>query len=80
MRQTNRNNRKQKGNKFTISMQKKLVVLFLCVLLAFAGLSVRIMLISRDNEQSYQKQVLSSWNMTVRRFPTAEAVSWMLTV
>lgn len=69
MRQTNRNNRKQKGNKFTISMQKKLVVLFLCVLLAFAGLSVRIMLISRDNEQSYQKQVLSQLEYDSKTLP-----------
>ena len=40
-------------------MQKKLVVLFLFVLLAFAGLSVRLFYLVKENETSYQKQVLS---------------------
>ena len=40
-------------------MQRKLVVLFCLVLLAFAGLSVRLILINRDNGDSYKKQVLS---------------------
>ena len=35
-------------NKFTTKMQRKLVVLFLMVLLAFAGLSARLILINRD--------------------------------
>ena len=48
-----------KKNKFTIRMQRKLVVLFCLVLLAFAGLSVRLILINRDNGDSYKKQVLS---------------------
>lgn len=46
-----------KKNKFTIRMQRKLVVLFCLVLLAFAGLSVRLILINRDNGDSYKKQV-----------------------
>lgn len=45
--------------KFTSKMQKKLVVLFLFVLLAFAGLSVRLFFLVKENETSYQKQVLS---------------------
>lgn len=40
-------------------MQKKLVVLFVLVLLAFAGLSVRMFWITRENGTQYQKQVLS---------------------
>ena len=40
-------------------MQKKLVVLFLLVLLAFAGLGVRLLYLVRENETSYQKQVLT---------------------
>ncbi|MBE5848102.1 MAG: cell division protein FtsI [Lachnospiraceae bacterium] len=40
-------------------MQKKLAVLFFLVLLAFAGLSVRLALINRDNGEQYKKQVLS---------------------
>lgn len=51
--------REQKNKKFTSKMQKKLVVLFFCVLLAFAGLCVRLFYLVRDNETTYQKQVLS---------------------
>ncbi|HKM34974.1 MAG TPA: penicillin-binding transpeptidase domain-containing protein [Lachnospiraceae bacterium] len=47
------------GKKFTIKMQKKLVVLFCLVLLAFAGLSIRLMWISREKGDQYSKQVLS---------------------
>ena len=46
-------------NKFTIKMQKKLVVLFVLVLLAFAGLSVRLIFINREDGERYNKQVLS---------------------
>ncbi len=45
--------------KFTIKMQKKLVVLFFFVLLAFAGLCVRLYWISREDGEQYKKQVLS---------------------
>lgn len=40
-------------------MQKKLLVLFLFILAAFVGLSVRLFLINRDNGEEYKKQVLS---------------------
>lgn len=40
-------------------MQKKLVVLFILVLLAFVGLSYRLFAITRDNGGQYKKQVLS---------------------
>lgn len=50
---------KKRKNKFTIKMQKKLVVLFIFVLLAFVGLSYRLFIITRDNGESYKKQVLS---------------------
>ena len=46
-------------NKFTIKMQKKLLVLFILILLAFVGLSARLILINRDNGKDYKKQVLS---------------------
>ena len=49
---------KHKKNKFSIKMQKKLVVLFVMVLLAFAGLSVRLVLLTYENGTQYQKQVL----------------------
>lgn len=45
--------------KFTFKMQKKLVILFFMVLLAFLGLSVRLFLITRDDGDDYTKQVLS---------------------
>lgn len=51
--------RKQNPNKFSIKMQKKLVVLFIFVLLAFAGLIVRLIWISREKGTQYQKQILS---------------------
>ncbi len=50
---------KQNVKKFTIKMQKKLVVLFIFVLLAFAGLSARLVWVTRENGTQYQKQVLS---------------------
>lgn len=45
--------------KFSIRMQKKLVVLFIFVLLAFAGLSVRLLWITEEKGTEYQKIVLS---------------------
>ncbi|MDD3368066.1 MAG: penicillin-binding transpeptidase domain-containing protein [Lachnospiraceae bacterium] len=51
-------NRAGRG-KFTTRMQKKLVVLYFLVLLAFIGLSARLFLINRDNGEQYKKQVLS---------------------
>ena len=45
--------------RFTISMQRKLAVLFVMVLLAFIVLGVRLFLINRDNGQAYRMQVLS---------------------
>jgi len=40
-------------------MQKKLAVLFILVLLAFAGLSARLVYIYRSDSEDYKKQVLS---------------------
>ncbi len=45
--------------KFTIKMQKKLVVLFVLVLLAFVALTVRLFAINKEDGDSYKKQVLS---------------------
>lgn len=50
--------KKSKEAKFTIRMQKKLVVLFCLILLAFAGLSVRLFIINRDDGERYKKQIL----------------------
>ncbi len=53
--------KKRTGNvqKFTLGMKKKLVVLFVLVLLAFVGLGVRLILITKNNGEEYEKQVLS---------------------
>ncbi|MDE6701445.1 MAG: cell division protein FtsI, partial [Acetatifactor sp.] len=48
-----------KTKKFTSKMQKKLLILFLLILVAFAGLSVNLFRLVQENETSYQKQVLS---------------------
>lgn len=45
--------------RFGIKMQKKLVVLYLFVLLAFAGLCVRLVWIINEDGDKYTKQVLS---------------------
>ncbi|WP_024866812.1 penicillin-binding transpeptidase domain-containing protein [Butyrivibrio sp. FCS014] len=45
--------------KFVKWMRKKLVVLFVLVLLAFVGLGVRLILITRNNGEEYEKQILS---------------------
>ena len=44
-----RERKEKRNNRFTTKMQKKLVVLYLCVLLAFTGLGARLILIIRDN-------------------------------
>lgn len=47
------------NNKFSIKMQKKLVVLYVVVLLAFVLLCVRLVWITREKGAKYEKQVLS---------------------
>lgn len=63
-RQTDR-----KKNKFTMKMQKKLVVLFLLVLLAFAGLSARLILINKENGESYKREILSQQQYSSKTLP-----------
>lgn len=52
-----RNQRPEK--KFTLKMQQKLVVFSAIILVAFAFLMFRLVIISRDNGEEYKKQVLS---------------------
>lgn len=42
-----------------MGMKKKLLVLFILVLMAFVGLGVRLILITKNNGEEYEKQVLS---------------------
>lgn len=62
--------------RFTRKMQKKLVVLFLCILFSFVGLSVQLFLINRDNGEAYKKQVLShqEYDSTVIPFKRGEII------
>ncbi len=53
-----KNNQKQMS-RFTTGMQKKLVVLFILVLLAFIGLTAQLILINKESGEKYKKQVLS---------------------
>ena len=50
-------------------MQRKLAVLFMLVLLAFAGLSLRLISINRDSGEQYKKQVLSQQQYSSTTIP-----------
>ena len=69
-------NRKNTINRFTIKMQKKLLLLFVFILAAFVGLSIRLFLINRDNGEDYKKQVLSQqeYDSTTIPFKRGEIV------
>lgn len=51
--------RRKQDKRFGSRMQKKLVVLYVMVLLAFVGLSLRLIRIARDKADEYTRQVLS---------------------
>lgn len=55
---TGRQEGKQK-NKLTLKMQAKLVWLFLIIMLAFVGLSARLIYINKEDGEEYKKQILS---------------------
>lgn len=55
--------------RFTIRMQKKLAVLFILVLLAFVGLSVRLFMINKEDSENYKKQVLSQQEYNSKVLP-----------
>ncbi len=61
--------RKGTGTRFTIRMQKKLAVLFIIVLLAFMGLSMRLYAINKEDSQNYKKQVLSQQEYNSKVLP-----------
>ena len=56
---TIKENKEKQSKRFALHMQKKLVVLFILVLLAFIGLGVRLVLINKENGDQYKKRVLS---------------------
>lgn len=51
--------KKPKTKRFTLSMQKKLAVLYILILLAFAGLCVRLIWLTQEKGTQYTKQILS---------------------
>lgn len=67
------NNRKGRGGnkrgQFTGRMQKKLVVLFLVVLLAFMGLSARLIYINNEDGEEYKRQILSQQSYSSTTIP-----------
>ena len=60
---------KKRFSKLTIKMQKKLVVLFMFILLAFIGLTYRLFTITRDNGERYKKVVLSQQRYDSKTLP-----------
>lgn len=50
-------------------MQKKLIVMFLMILLVFIGLTYRLFAITRDNGEQYKKQVLSQQRYDSKTLP-----------
>lgn len=55
----NRGKRGSKQKRFSMNMQKKLVVLFMLILLAFLGLSLKLVYIEEKKGEEYTKNVLS---------------------
>lgn len=51
--------RYRKGKTFKRILREKLGVMIVIILLAFGGLCVRLVYITRDNQDSYQKKILS---------------------
>ncbi len=65
---SNRRSGNRHGN-FTGRMQKKLVVLFLMVLLAFMGLSARLIYINNEDGEEYKRQILSQQSYSSTTIP-----------
>ncbi len=59
MRKRYMNKMQNINGKFTKKMQKKLAVLFVLVLLAFVGLSAKIIYINAEKGETYTRQILS---------------------
>ena len=63
-------NKEQRSNRMMNTLRKKLLVVFLLILAAFAFLGFRLYTISRDNEEDYKKQILSQRKL----FRTSEEI------
>ena len=69
MANRNINKNVRRAPQFTSTMRKKLVTLFFLVLLAFVGLSARLIMINRENGEQYKKQVLSQQSYSSTTLP-----------
>ena len=58
-----------KKQKFTVGMKKKLVVMFIIILLVFVGLCAKLVLINKDKGAEYKKQVLSQQQYDSKTLP-----------
>lgn len=54
---------------FTYPMRKKLVLLFGIVILAFVGLSIRLIFIHKENGENYKRKILSQQNYVSTTLP-----------
>ena len=61
--------KKKAGDRFGIKKQKKLVVLFALILLAFVGLSIRLIWIYQKDGEKYKKQILSQQEYDSKTLP-----------
>ncbi len=69
MSQRRRKTKKSKIKKFGPKKQKKLVVLFAIILLAFVGLSIRLVWIYQKDGEKYKKQILSQQEYDSKTLP-----------
>nr|MBQ8252946.1 hypothetical protein [Lachnospiraceae bacterium] len=60
---------RKKNHRFNMKMQKKLVVLFVLILLAFVGLSIRLVWIYQKDGEKYKKQILSQQEYDSKTLP-----------
>ena len=68
-KQTKNYNQKNHQKKFSTFMQKKLVLLFMAIILAFVILVLRITYINASNGSSYTKVVLDQQQYNSRIIP-----------
>lgn len=59
----------QREKSFGINKKKKLAVTFILILVAFAALGTRLMVIAREDGMRYEKQILSQQNYTSFTLP-----------
>jgi len=69
IKQAFKDRRRSEERHFTKKMQTKLVVFMGIILLAFIGLSIRLIYINKQNGDNYKKQILSQQNYVSKTLP-----------